>query len=91
LENAAPALLNEISVVATRAGARVVEQRQPQTTLEKLLIKLLLNIKKSCLFGHCLKLILQYKSPKIWASISIFRVRHPQAALCYDKTSKYRK
>ena len=38
LENAAPELLAEIAAVAARSGTRVVEQRQPQTTLERLFL-----------------------------------------------------
>ena len=38
LENAAPELLAEISRLASLSGTRVVEQRQPQTTLERLFL-----------------------------------------------------
>lgn len=35
LENASPALLAELQALITRANARVIEQRKPQTTLER--------------------------------------------------------
>jgi ABC-2 type transport system ATP-binding protein len=38
LENARPELLAEIAALAARSGTRVVEQRQPQTTLERLFL-----------------------------------------------------
>ena len=39
LENASPLLLEQISALAMSAGARLVEQRQPQTTLEQLFLE----------------------------------------------------
>lgn len=38
LENAAPALVKEIAALAEKSGARVIEQRTPQTTLEELFL-----------------------------------------------------
>jgi ABC-2 type transport system ATP-binding protein len=38
LENAAPELIEQIRQLAQRSGARVVEQRVPQTTLERLFL-----------------------------------------------------
>ena len=39
LENAAPELLANIGALAERSGARVIEQRAPQTTLERLFLE----------------------------------------------------
>jgi ABC-2 type transport system ATP-binding protein len=38
LENAAPDLLDQITQLAQRSGARVVERRAPQTDLEQLFL-----------------------------------------------------
>jgi ABC-2 type transport system ATP-binding protein len=39
VENAAPQLLSEVESLITRSGARVVETRKPQTTLERYFIE----------------------------------------------------
>lgn len=39
LENASPAVIDQIVTMAEKAGARVIEQRKPQTTLERLFLE----------------------------------------------------
>jgi ABC-2 type transport system ATP-binding protein len=39
LENASPELLRQIETVIENSSARLVEQRRPQTTLERLFIE----------------------------------------------------
>jgi ABC-2 type transport system ATP-binding protein len=47
LENASPELLARIAEEAARTGARIVEQRQPQTTLERFFLEVTSSGRKS--------------------------------------------
>lgn len=45
IENATPELLSQIASLTTKSGARVIEQRKPQTTLERFFLEVTSNRK----------------------------------------------